>query len=71
MRDIAREVYEKMRVGNSAWIRPVAAKGDTIPSFQAVHKQVKQMADEGLIAISTVKRQEDGLIDAIRIQRLS
>jgi hypothetical protein len=71
MRDIAREVYEKMRVGNSAWIRPVAAKGDTIPSFQAVHDQVKQMADEGLIAISTVKRQEDGLIDAIRIQRLS
>lgn len=71
MRDIAREVYEKMRVGNSAWIRPVAAKGDTIPSFQAVHEQVRQMADEGLIAISTVKRQEDGLIDAIRIQRLS
>jgi len=71
MRDIAREVYEKMRVGNSAWIRPVAAKGDTIPSFQAVHDQVKQMADEGLIAISTVKRQEGGLIDAIRIQRLS
>ena len=29
------------------------------------------MADEGLISISTVKRQEDGLIDAIRILRLA
>lgn len=71
MRDIAKEVYEKMRVGNSAWIRPVAAKGDTLPSFQAVHEQVVQMADEGLISISTVKRQADGLIDAIRIQRIA
>ena len=71
MRDIANEVYEKMRVGSSAWIRPVAAKGDTVDAFQAVHEQVKQMAEEGLIAISTIKRQEDGLIDAIRIQRLA
>lgn len=71
MRDIAKEVYEKMRVGNSAWIKPIAAKGDSVPEFQAVHDQVKAMADEGLIAISTVKRQEDGLIDAIRIQRLA
>ncbi|HEX8611674.1 MAG TPA: hypothetical protein VF800_10340 [Telluria sp.] len=71
MRDIANEVYEKMRVGSSAWIRPVAAKGDTVPDFQAVHEQVKQMAQDGLITISTIKRQEDGLIDAIRIQRLA
>ncbi len=71
MRDIAKEVYEKMRVGNSAWIKPIAAKGDSVPAFQAVHDQVKAMAEEGLIAISTVKRQEDGLIDAIRIQRLA
>ncbi|MBC7684683.1 MAG: hypothetical protein H7176_05580 [Bdellovibrionales bacterium] len=71
MRDIAKEVYEKMRVGNSAWIRPVAAKGDTVPSFQAVHDQVQQMAAEGLIAVSKVERQEDGLIDAIRIQKLA
>jgi hypothetical protein len=71
MRDIAMEVYEKMRVGNSAWVRPVTAKGDTLDSFQAVHGQVKQMADEGLVAISTIERDADGLIDAIRIQRLS
>lgn len=71
MRDIAREVYEKMRIGNSAWIRPVAAKGDTLPSFQAVHEQVRQMADEGLISISTIKRDAEGLIDAVRIQRLA
>ncbi|MES2315943.1 MAG: hypothetical protein V4631_00480 [Pseudomonadota bacterium] len=71
MRDIAKEVYEKMRVGNSAWIKPVAAKGDTLPLFQAVHDQVQQMAVEGLIAVSKVERQEDGLIDAIRIQKLA
>jgi hypothetical protein len=71
MRDIAKEVYEKMRVGNSAWIKPVAAKGDTLPLFQAVHDQVQQMANEGLIAVSKVERQEDGLIDAIRIQKLA
>jgi hypothetical protein len=71
MRDIAKEVYEKMRVGNSAWIKPVAAKGDTLPLFQAVHDQVQQMAQEGLIAVSKVERQEDGLIDAIRIQKLA
>jgi hypothetical protein len=71
MRDIAKEVYEKMRVGNSAWIKPVAAKGDTLPSFQAVHDQVKLMAEEGLISVSKIERQEDGLIDAIRIQKLA
>lgn len=71
MRDIAREVYEKMRIGHTAWIRPVAAKGDTVESFQAVHEQARQMADEGLISISSVKRQADGLIDSIRILRLS
>jgi hypothetical protein len=71
MRDIAREVYEKMRVGNSAWIRPVAAKADTLRSFQEVQAQVKDMADLGLIAISSIERDADGLIDAIRIQRLS
>ena len=71
MRDIAMEVYEKMKVGSTAWIRPVAAKGDTVESFQGVHEQAVQMAGEGLISISSLKRQEDGLIDAIRILRLS
>ncbi|MDL2358192.1 MAG: hypothetical protein QFF03_23320 [Pseudomonadota bacterium] len=71
MRDIAQEVYEKMRIGHTAWIRPVAAKGDTVESFQQAHEQARLMAEEGLIAISSVKRQEDGLIDAIRILRLS
>ncbi len=70
MRDIAKEVYEKMRVGATAWIKPVAAKGDTLPGFQAVHDNVRQMADEGLISISKVERDADGLIDAIRILRL-
>jgi hypothetical protein len=71
MRDIANEVYEKMKVGSIAWIRPVAAKGDTLETFQAVHEQVKQMKEDGLVTISTVQRQADGLIDAIRIKRLS
>lgn len=71
MRDIAREVYEKMKVGSTAWIKPVAAKGDTIPSFQAVEGQARQLQEEGLINISTIKRQEDGLIDSIRILRLA
>lgn len=70
MRDIAKEVYEKMKVGAAAWIRPVAAKGDTLASFQSAHDSAKQLADEGLIQIVKVQRQDDGLIDAIRIQRL-
>jgi hypothetical protein len=71
MRDIAQEVYEKMKVGSTAWIRPIAAKGDTLDSFQGAHDQARQLADEGLISISTVKRQADGLIDSIRILRLA
>ncbi|MES2296179.1 MAG: hypothetical protein V4582_04015 [Pseudomonadota bacterium] len=71
MRDYAKEVYEKMKVGSMAWIRPVAAKGDTVESFQVVHEQVKQLAEEGLVHISTLQRQADGLIDAVRIKRLS
>ena len=71
MRDIAHEVYEKMKVGSTAWIRPVAAKGDTLETFQGVHDQARQLAEEGLISISTVKRQADGLIDSIRILRLA
>ncbi|WP_295995308.1 hypothetical protein [Rugamonas sp.] len=71
MRDIAKEVYEKMKVGSAAWIRPVAAKGDTIDVFQSAHDGAKQLADDGLISIVKIQRQEDGLIDAIRIQRLA
>jgi hypothetical protein len=71
MREIAREVYDKMKVGATAWVKPVAAKGDTPTSFQSVHDEVKQLAEEGLITISTIKRSADGLIDSIRIQKLS
>jgi hypothetical protein len=71
MRDIAKEVYEKMKVGAAAWIRPVAAKGDTLESFQSAHDSAKLMADDGLIQIVKIQRQDDGLIDAIRIQRLA
>ncbi|MET3133526.1 hypothetical protein AAKU55_003816 [Oxalobacteraceae bacterium GrIS 1.11] len=71
MRDVAKEVYEKMKVGSVAWIRPVAAKGDTLSSFQGAHDSVKQLAEEGLVAIGDVKRQPDGLIEAIRIHKLA
>jgi hypothetical protein len=71
MRDIAKEVYDKMKIGSVAWIRPVAAKGDTLSSFQAAHASAQQLAEEGLINIEKVQRQADGLIDAIRILRLS
>lgn len=71
MRDVTKDVYNKMKVGSIAWIRPVAAKGDDLPSFQAAHESAKQLAEEGLITISQVKRQADGLIDAIRILRLA
>jgi hypothetical protein len=71
MRDIAKEVYDKMKIGSVAWIRPVAAKGDTLSSFQAAHDSAKLLAEEGLINIEKVQRQADGLIDAIRILRLS
>lgn len=70
MRDIAKEVYEKMKVGAAAWIKPVSAKGDTIDTFQAAHDSAQTLAQEGLISIVKVVRQEDGLIEAIRIQRL-
>lgn len=71
MRDIAKEVYEKMKVGAAAWIRPVAAKGDTLESFQSAHDSAKVLAEDGLIQIVKIQRQDDGLIDAIRIQRLA
>lgn len=71
MRDAAKEVYAKMKVGSSAWVRPVAAKGDTVASFQTAHETARQLAADGLITIGEVKRQEDGLVEAIRIQRLA
>lgn len=71
MRDVAQEVYKKMKIGSIAWIRPVVAKGDDVASFQSAHESAKQLAEEGLIVIAEVRRQADGLIDAIRIQRLA
>jgi hypothetical protein len=71
MRDIAKEVYNKMKVGAAAWIRPVTAKGDTLQSFQSAHDAAKALEDEGLINIMKVQRDEDGLIEAIRIQKLN
>ncbi|MYN11068.1 hypothetical protein [Pseudoduganella aquatica] len=70
MRDITKEVYDKMKVGAAAWVRPVAAKGDTLESFQSAHEGAKLLAEEGLIQIVKIQREVGGLIDAIRIQRL-
>lgn len=71
MRDIANEVYSKMKVGSVAWIKPVTAKGDTLESFQSAHDSAKLLEQEGLIDIQKVQRQAEGLIDAIRILRLA
>lgn len=71
MRDIANEVYTKMKVGSIAWIKPVAAKGDTLESFQGALDSAKLLEQEGLIDIQKVQRQAEGLIDAIRILRLA
>jgi len=71
MRDIANEVYGKMKIGAVAWIRPVSAKGDTLESFQGALESALKLAEEGLINIEKVQRQSDGLVDAIRILRLS
>lgn len=70
MRDVVNEVYKKMKVGSIAWVRPVAAKGDTLETFQASYEHAKALADEGLITIGDVKRQADNLIEAIRIHRI-
>lgn len=71
MRDVVKEVYTKMKVGSVAWVRPVAAKGDTLASFQSAHDNAKELVEEGLISIGDIKRQEDGQIEAIRIHRLA
>ena len=71
MRDIAKEVYTKMKVGSVAWVKPVAAKGDTIENFQAALDSAKLLEEEGLIDVQKVQKQADGLVDAIRILRLA
>ena len=71
MRDVTKEVYKKMKVGSIAWVRPVAAKGDTMESFQRAHDSARELVEEGLITIGDVKRQADGLIEAIRIHRIA
>ena len=48
MRDAAKEVYAKMKVGSIAWVRPVPAKGDTVASFQAAHDSAQRLAEDGL-----------------------
>ncbi|WP_346768129.1 hypothetical protein [Janthinobacterium lividum] len=71
MRDVVNEVYKKMKVGAIAWVRPVAAKGDTLETFQSSYEHAKALADEGLITIGDVKRQADNMIEAIRIHRIA
>jgi len=71
MRDIAREVYNKMKVGAMAWVRPVSARGDTIASFQSAHVAAQALEEEGLINIMKIERDAEGHISAIRIQRLN
>ncbi|MEG0882827.1 MAG: hypothetical protein RSH52_16400 [Janthinobacterium sp.] len=71
MRDVVNEVYKKMKVGSIAWVRPVAAKGDTLETFQSSYEHAKALADEGLITIGDVKRQADNMIEAIRIHRIA
>jgi hypothetical protein len=31
MRDLAKEAYEKISVGETGWMRPDASKGETLP----------------------------------------
>jgi len=71
MRDIAKEVYNKMKVGAMAWVKPVSARGDTVEAFQSAHAAAQALEEEGLINIMKIERDADGQISAIRIQRLS
>ncbi|MFC3109490.1 hypothetical protein ACFQAT_28055 [Undibacterium arcticum] len=74
MRDIAKEAYEKTSVGGVGWMRPDAAKGETVDAFQNVTIAARAMASDGLIHIIVEHLESQsgkGLIDAIQFRRIN
>ena len=73
MRDLAKEAYEKIQVGETGWMQPDPSRGDTLASFQAVALVADSMQRDGLILIRSIQKESmsgDGAIDAIQFTKV-
>jgi hypothetical protein len=73
MRDLAKEAYEKIGIGETGWMRPDPSRGETLASFQAVALAADSMQQDGLILIRSIHKESmsgDSVIDAIQFTRL-
>lgn len=73
MRDLAKEAYDSIKVGETTWMRPDASKGETVEGFQPVGGAAEIMQRDGLIEIRSIHRESmsgKALIDAIQIEKL-
>lgn len=73
MRDLAKEAYDKIRVGETGWMHPDASKGDTLAGFQAVALVADSMQRDGLILIRSIHKESvsgESVIDAIQFTKV-
>lgn len=73
MSEVARDAYDKTAVGAVGWMRPDAAKGQTVEGFQAVALAADALQNDGLIRILAVHEESTSgrkLIDAIQFKKL-
>lgn len=73
MRDVAKEAYDNVEVGEIGWIRPDASRGETVEGFQPVAEAADTMRRDGLIRIRSIHKESmsgSDLIDAIQFEKL-
>lgn len=72
MRDIAREAYDRIEVGQTGWMRPDPSNGETLEGFQSVALAADVMQGDGLILVRVIHRESTSgrnLIDAIQFMK--
>lgn len=73
MRDVAKEAYEACKIGESDWMRPDPARGETLDSFQSVRIAAEALQAEAKLHIMELHRESQTgrqLFDAIKFTRL-
>jgi hypothetical protein len=73
MRDVAKEAYDKIKVGEIGWMRPDVSKGEMLEGFQQVAVAANSMRRDGLIRILSVHKESmsgSDLIDAIQFEKI-
>ena len=73
MRNVAQDAYDKIKVGETGWMKPNFDIGETLQGFQQAAYAATVMQEDGLIHVVTMHRESTTghrMVDLIQFTKL-